>query len=157
MYYIGIDIGKNYHEASIVDSSGTQIGKSFRFSSNHKGADRLLSHIANLIPDNDFVFGMEATGHYWYTIYSFLMEHGFTVYVINPIQSDCFRNFYIALPGSFCGELAQNPLYGYQSAVGDFGYGGEAAPILPALGIISDEVKNGADAEIIQKLGMPVA
>lgn len=95
MYYIGIDIGKNYHEASIVDSSGTQIGKSFRFSSNHKGADKLLSHIANLISNNDFVFSMEATGHYWYTIYSFLTEHGFTVYVINPIQSDCFRNFYI--------------------------------------------------------------
>ena len=95
MYYIGIDIGKNHHEASIVDSCGNRIGKSFRFSSNHKGADRLLSHIANLIPNNDFVFGMEATGHYWYTIYSFLMEHGFSVYVINPIQSDCFRSFYI--------------------------------------------------------------
>ena len=95
MYYIGIDIGKNYHEASIVNSYGTQIGRSFRFASTHKGADKLLSHINQIINDADYVFGMEATGHYWYTIYSFLMEHGFTVYVINPIQSDCFRNFYI--------------------------------------------------------------
>lgn len=95
MYYIGIDIGKNYHEASIVDSFGKQIGRSFRFASTHRGADKLLSHINQIINDYDFVFGMEATGHYWYTIYSFLIEHGFTVYVINPIQSDCFRNFYI--------------------------------------------------------------
>ena len=95
MYYIGIDIGKNHHEASIVDSEGTLIGRSFRFASTHKGADKLLSYINTNINDSDYVFGMEATGHYWYTIYSFLIEHGFTVYVINPIQSDCFRNFYI--------------------------------------------------------------
>ena len=34
------------------------------------------------------VFGMEATGHYWYPIYSFLKAKGYTIYVINPIQSD---------------------------------------------------------------------
>ncbi len=38
---------------------------------------------------------MEATGHYWYTIYSFLQAKGYTVYVINPIQSDSLRSMYI--------------------------------------------------------------
>jgi transposase len=41
------------------------------------------------------VFGMEATGHYWLSLYSFLIERDFTVYVINPIQSDGLRNLYI--------------------------------------------------------------
>ena len=35
---------------------------------------------------------MEATGHYWYTIYSYLVSHGITVYVITPLKSDSFRN-----------------------------------------------------------------
>lgn len=38
---------------------------------------------------------MEATGHYWLSLYSYLLELGFTVYVINPIQSDAFRKMYI--------------------------------------------------------------
>lgn len=38
---------------------------------------------------------MEATGHYWYAIYSFLQSKCYTVYVINPIQSDSFRSMYI--------------------------------------------------------------
>lgn len=95
MYYIGIDIGKNHHEASIVDQSGNQVCKSLRFPSNHKGAVKLLEYIHINTKSNDLVFGLEATVHYRYTIYSFLKEHKYTIYVINPIQSDCFRNFYI--------------------------------------------------------------
>lgn len=95
MYIVGIDIGKNYHEASIVDSSGNLIGHSCRFSNTHKGADKLTSHIFSHIAGNDCVFGMEATGHYWYSIYSFLKSKGYTIYVINPIQSDSLRSLYI--------------------------------------------------------------
>ena len=45
MYIIGIDIGKNHHEASIIDYSGKLIGRSCRFSNTHKGADTLMEHI----------------------------------------------------------------------------------------------------------------
>jgi transposase len=38
---------------------------------------------------------MEATGHYWLNLYSFLSSKNFTINVINPIQSDALRNFYI--------------------------------------------------------------
>lgn len=38
---------------------------------------------------------MEATGHYWLSLYSFLLEKGYSINVINPIQSDSFRNLYI--------------------------------------------------------------
>ena len=31
---------------------------------------------------------MEATGHYWFSLYSFLTEQGFVVHVVNPIQTD---------------------------------------------------------------------
>lgn len=41
------------------------------------------------------VFGMEATGHYWLTLYTHLRNDGFTVHVINPTQSDALRGMYI--------------------------------------------------------------
>ena len=95
MYILGIDIGKNHHEASIVSPEGKQIGRSLRFATTHKGADSLMSFIFKNIGNSPCVFGMEATGHYWYPIYSFLKAKGYTIYVINPIQSDSLRKMYI--------------------------------------------------------------
>ena len=95
MYIVGIDIGKNHHEASIVSPEGKQIGRSLRFATTHKGADSLMRFIFKNIGNSPWVFGMEATGHYWYPIYSFLKAKGYTIYVINPIQSDSLRKMYI--------------------------------------------------------------
>ena len=95
MYIVGIDIGKNHHEASIVSPEGKQIGRSLRFATTHKGADSLMSFIFKNIGNSPCVFGMEATGHYWYPIYSFLKAKGYTIYVINPIPSDSLRKMYI--------------------------------------------------------------
>ena len=95
MYIIGIDIGNNHHEASIVSPEGKQSGHSLRFATTHKGADSLMSFIFNNIGNSSCIFGMEATGHYWYPIYSFLKARGYTIYVINPIQSDSLRKMYI--------------------------------------------------------------
>ena len=58
-------------------------------------ADSLMSFIFNNIGNSPCVFDMEATGHYWYPIYSFLKAKGYTIYVINPIQSDSLRKMYI--------------------------------------------------------------
>ena len=95
MYIVGIDIGKNHHEASIVSPEGKQIGRSLRFATTHKGADSLMRFIFKNIGNSPCVFGMEATGHYWYPIYSFLKAKRYTIYVINPIQSDSLRKMYI--------------------------------------------------------------
>ena len=95
MYIVGIDIGKNHHEASIVSPEGKQIGRSLRFATTHKGADSLMRFIFKNIGNSPCVFGMEATGHYWYPIYSFLKAKGYTIYVINLIQSDSLRKMYI--------------------------------------------------------------
>ena len=43
----------------------------------------------------DFLIGMESTGHYWLALYSALRKHGFSVCVLNPIQSNALRNLYI--------------------------------------------------------------
>src|SRR5699024_7363267 len=48
----------------------------------------------NLTPDNAVV-GLEATGHYWLTVFSFLHKLGFKTTVFNPLQSDALCHFYI--------------------------------------------------------------
>lgn len=96
MIIVGIDIAKNHHEATIIDASGNIIMKSFRFSNNHKGSSTLINNINKVNGSNEtVVIGMEATGHYWLPLYSRLLSEGFDIKVINPIQSDSFRNLYI--------------------------------------------------------------
>ncbi|MFR3037712.1 MAG: IS110 family transposase [Agathobacter rectalis] len=55
MYIVGIDIGKNHHEASIVSPEGKQIGRSLRFATTHKGADSLMSFIFKNIGNSSCV------------------------------------------------------------------------------------------------------
>lgn len=54
-----------------------------------------MEHISKHVNNESLVFGMEATGHYWYSIYPFLKSKGYTIHVINPIQSDSLRSMYI--------------------------------------------------------------
>ena len=95
MYIVGIDIGKNHHEASIVSPEGKQIGRSLRFATTHKGADSLMSFIFKNIGNSPCVFGMEATGQLLVCHLFISKRKGYTIYVINPIQSDSLRKMYI--------------------------------------------------------------
>ena len=96
MIIVGIDIAKNSHEATIIDSLGNIVCKSFKFPNSHKGSSTLITNIAKANTSNEpVIIGMEATGHYWLPLYSRLLSEGFEIKVINPIQSDSFRNLYI--------------------------------------------------------------
>ena len=89
MFYLGIDIGKNTHVASLIDDKKKVVFKAFSFSNSVKGAESLISKLSNF--KNELEVGMEATGHYWLSIYSYLVKNNFTVRVINPIQTDGWR------------------------------------------------------------------
>jgi transposase len=96
MLYLGIDIGKNNHEAAIVNADGSHNGKSLRFANTSEGFDKLLQFItAKNAAGAELRIGMEATGHYWLALFYFLHKQGFSISVINPIQSDSLRNFNI--------------------------------------------------------------
>lgn len=89
---IGIDIGKRYHQATVIDETGQILGGSIRFSNTITGAELLLRRIAAVNPAAlSLIFGLEATGHYWLALYSYLIEKGYQVVVLNPYQSDAFR------------------------------------------------------------------
>ena len=89
MFYLGIDIGKNTHVASLVDDKKKVIFKAFSFSNSIDGAESLTLKLEAF--KNELEVGMEATGHYWLSLYSYLVEKNFTVRVINPIQTDGWR------------------------------------------------------------------
>ena len=96
MIIIGIDIGKNKHEATLIDEKGNIIGKSIKFENSTAGFNKLISSINNYNISNDkFVFSMETTGHYWLALFSKLVESDYNVQVINPIQTDACRKFFI--------------------------------------------------------------
>ena len=96
MLICGIDIGKNHHEASIIDQTGRLLAKSLRFDNSTQGGQTLLDYIGSHNKENEVViFGMEATGHYWLSLYCFLHDAGFQINVINPIQSDAIRNLFL--------------------------------------------------------------
>lgn len=94
---VGVDIGKHFHQATVIDESGTILGGSVKFKNTTSGAMLLLERIAAI--NHSFlplVFGLEATGHYWLALYSFLVEKQYPVHVINPYQSDAWRKIYLS-------------------------------------------------------------
>lgn len=96
MYYCGIDIAKYKHESTVIDESGNALQNSISFENSKEGCGKLLALFEKFgITSTDVVIGMEATGHYWLSVYGFLTEQGYDVNVINPIQSEAFRKMYI--------------------------------------------------------------
>lgn len=96
MFIVGIDIAKRSHEAIVLEDSGKVVRKAFSFKNDVSGFRRLLDILSSLSPhSNDFLIGMESTGHYWLALHSALRKRGFSVCVLNPIQSDALRNLYI--------------------------------------------------------------
>lgn len=96
MFIVGIDIAKRSHEAVVVDPLGSVLVKPFKFSNDAMGFNKLLETLSSLSPDlSSFVFGMEATGHYWLNLYCKLVDLGAVAHVINPVQSDALRGLFI--------------------------------------------------------------
>ena len=93
MFIVGIDIAKRFHEASVIAQDGSLVRKALRFANSQAGYNKLMNMVRGL--NEPVVFGMEATGHYWLTLFTHLRNDGFTVHVINPIQSDALRGMYI--------------------------------------------------------------
>ena len=89
MVYIGIDIAKFKHFASVVSSDGEVIVKPFPFENSRQGFIKLIEEIENF---QDCLIGLESTGHYAENLIYFLYERGYNIGVINPIQTDALRD-----------------------------------------------------------------
>ena len=88
MFIVGIDIAKRSHEAIIIAEDGQVVRKAFSFRNNCTGYNLLLEQVRRLtLVKSQIVFAMESTAHYWLALYARLLKDGYTVLVLNPIQS----------------------------------------------------------------------
>lgn len=93
MFYIGIDIAQNKHEVFFTDESGNLLyGNSFKIPNTQSGLDKFREMLGKheLHPHNTLV-GLEATGHFWLVLYSWLIDQNFKVKVINPLVTTGYR------------------------------------------------------------------
>ena len=93
--FIGIDIGKRTHKACFLRKDGKVMGY-ISFNNRRNGFNRLLKEIEQFAKQGCRVTVIvEATGHYFLNLYSFLREKSIDVIVVNPIQTDSIRNLFI--------------------------------------------------------------
>ncbi|MFV0520064.1 MAG: IS110 family transposase [Lachnospirales bacterium] len=93
MYFLGIDIAKTNHVASLIDINGETIISTIKFTNDTNGYQKLLLAIKDYSNDKDNLYiAMEATGIYWLSLFSNLKEDEFNVSAFNPFQIKTFRS-----------------------------------------------------------------
>lgn len=93
MFYLGIDIAKVNHVASLLDQDGSILVKAIKFTNSNEGLQKLLDSISEY-DFSQIYCAMEATGTYWLSLFSALTDKGFNVSVFNPYQIKSFRGAY---------------------------------------------------------------
>jgi len=92
MYCLGIDISKSDSRFVILDDQGERFTKAFSLQNDRLNFQKLLERLKELNIDKDgLLIGIEATGIWWENLYSFLTDAGFKVIVLNPHQTNKFR------------------------------------------------------------------
>jgi transposase len=96
LFFVGIDVAKSKHDISVLNNNGEVLFALPNVLNTTAGALRFLKALEKHgISAEDCIVGMEATGHYWLAFYSFLVNHGFDIKVINPIVTDGYRNMLV--------------------------------------------------------------
>lgn len=93
MFYLGIDIAKVNHVASLIAEDGSILVKAIKFTNSNEGLQKLIDSIKNY-DQSQIYCAMEATGSYWLSLFSSLTVKGFNVSVFNPYQIKSFRGAY---------------------------------------------------------------
>lgn len=92
MYYLGIDVSKYTSRFVLLDQNGERFSKPFTLQNTKLEFEKLISKFKELkLGKDNLLSGIEATGIWWENLYSFLTQKGFKVIVLNPHQTNKFR------------------------------------------------------------------
>ncbi len=91
MIYVGIDIAKLNHFASVVSSDGEVLVEPFKFLNNDEGF-RSLSLVLDRFERDNLLIGFESTAHYGNNLVEFLFSKGYRFCILNPLQTYALRN-----------------------------------------------------------------
>lgn len=93
MYYVGIDIAKNFHIVTIIDENEVKVfKKAFRVENDLDGYTGFIEKLETISPDKtNFIIGIEATGIYGENLLEFLKLKAYNVKLLNPFQTSRYR------------------------------------------------------------------
>ena len=95
MLIVGCDIGSEKHYFRAIDSRGIELGKKAVAFPNseegYKAAREWAAGIAALHNKTQIVLGFEPTGHYWFTLISWMVAHGVSAVQVNPYAVKCTK------------------------------------------------------------------
>lgn len=89
MYYCGIDVAKRKHSALVLNERAETVHQNFTFSNDREGFDKLLAALAPFC--GELTVALEATGHYWLSLYECLSAANHPVVVLNPLQVHAYQ------------------------------------------------------------------
>lgn len=90
MIYVGIDIAKLNHFASVISSDGEVLVEPFKFTNDNDGFHKLILVLDSFEKDS-LIIGLESTAHYGNNLVEYLVSRHYKVCVINPIQTSSMR------------------------------------------------------------------
>ena len=90
MIFVGIDIAKNTHWASAMNSDGEILLEPFSFQNNNEGFQKFISKLSSF-DKQKMLIGLESTAHYGENIISYLFNLDYKIGIINPIQTSNLR------------------------------------------------------------------
>src|ERR1700730_8827526 len=81
--FVGIDIAKRTHFASLISKEGREISTGIKISNDRQGFTDLEGHLASWKKE-EIMIGLEPTGHYWKSMGYYLQSNGYKVALVNP-------------------------------------------------------------------------
>ncbi|CUX14543.1 IS110 family transposase [Clostridium sp. C105KSO13] len=88
MLILGCDVGSETHYVRAIDTRGRELSKSaLPFSNSSEGfqsAKEWAIKIAAANNKNQIVMGLEPTGHYWFSLATWMITNGISVVQVNP-------------------------------------------------------------------------
>ena len=90
MIYVGIDVAKLNHFASLISSDGEILVGPFQFSNDGDGFQYLVSAFEPF-DDEEIIIGLESTAHYADNLIRYLVAEGYNVCVLNPLSTSSMR------------------------------------------------------------------
>jgi transposase len=86
--FVGVDIGKRFHCAAAINTRGEMLLKPVKVLASAEGFAAFEERLTQLGDKSALLIGLEASGHYWMSLWRFLLERDWAVQVFNPVLSN---------------------------------------------------------------------
>ena len=85
--FVGVDIGESFHCAAAINGRGNVLLKPVKVLASAEGFAAFEARLRQLGDKTAVLIGLEASGHYWMSLWRFLLERDWQVEVFNPLLS----------------------------------------------------------------------